>query len=70
MTAKEMFYKLGYVRNKRKGSVLYVRGFGDCILFEDRCVKMSDVHGYDRVCNDCELEKAIIQQMKELGWIE
>lgn len=69
MNAEEMFEKLGYVKRENKGSVLYVKGFGDYIFFEDKRVKIPDVFGYGRVCIDYKLETAIHQQMKELGWI-
>lgn len=65
MTAKEMFEKVGYVQSfDDKGTIFYENTRGRNFLF----LKSGEVVGCKTV-NKYEL-KAILQQCKELGWLD
>ena len=80
MTAKEMFEKLGYIRQyKTDGCICYrkslINGAVRDVVFYDLKKQYFAIELFDKgtavqIFITIELHLAITQQIKELGWIE
>ena len=85
MTAKEMFETLGYklalpYNSKNENyAYLYIKDYGNKyheirFMFRDKIVQCSKIFYDDKkmwsLSIDIETQKAITQQMKELGWLK
>ena len=73
ITAREMFEELGYEKKEEsEGGLLYISDFENSILFEKKCVTITDLYCYGRITINinCLLENAIHKQCEELGWLE
>lgn len=73
MSAEQMFEELGYEKKEEsEGGLLYISDFENSILFEKKCVTITDLYCYGRIAININhlLENAIHKQCKELGWLE
>ena len=78
MTAEQMFKELGYVRHKGKNIIRYqifdVFTYNIDFSLEQKYVSCWTYDSFDGTksafCIDMEKMKAIIQQCKDLGWLD
>ena len=71
MKAEEMFKELGYEKEEDENGIYYERltELSDRYIGFDKEGKQILINGYRWVILGQELQKAIFQQSKELGWL-
>ena len=72
MTAEQMFKELGYKKEEDENGIYYERQteLSDRYIGFDKEGKQILINGYRWFILGLELQKAIFQQSKDLGWLD
>lgn len=72
MTSEQMFKELGYKKEEDENGIYYERQteLSDRYIGFDKEGKQILINGYRWLILGLELQKAIFQQSKDLGWLD
>ena len=72
MTAEQMFKELGYKKEEDENGIYYERRteLSDRYIGFDKEDKLIFINGYRWVILRQDLQKAIFEQCKEIGWLD